>query len=150
VAPSESLFSGLNNLAVYSLIRTECATSFGFTSEELRALAEKTDCTAYLPDIERWYNGYRFGGKVVYNPWSVLCFLDSEDKVFRPYWVHTSSDDLLRRVILAHGLGEEGELETLLQGGEIRKVISDRVALRELDRSADAVWSFLLLVHPGF
>lgn len=64
--------------------------------------------------------------------------------VFRPYWVHTSSDDVLRRVILAHGLGDEGELETLLQGGEIRKIVSDRVALRELDRSPESVWSFLL------
>lgn len=64
--------------------------------------------------------------------------------VFRPYWVHTSSDDVLRRVILAHRLGDEGELETLLQGGEIRKIVSDRVALRELDRSPESVWSFLL------
>ena len=140
----ESLFSGLNNLAVYSLIRSECATCFGFTPEEVKDLAERTGATDHLADLESWYNGYRFGGKLVYNPWSIVNFLDSEDKVCRPYWVHTSSDDLLRRIIFAHGLGQNGELETLVQGGRIRKVINERVALRDLDASSDAVWSFLL------
>jgi len=140
----ESLFSGLNNLAVYSLLRSECATCFGFTEDEVRDLAVRTGCTAALADVETWYNGYRFAGHVIYNPWSVLNFMDSEDKVARPYWVHTSSDDLLRRIIFAHGIGQQGELETLIQGGEIRKIINDRVALRDLDTSTDAVWSFLL------
>jgi hypothetical protein len=140
----ESLFSGLNNLAVYSLLRSECATCFGFTQDEVRDLAARTGSAASMADIEAWYNGYRFGGHVIYNPWSVVNFLDSEDKVLRPYWVHTSSDDLLRRVILAHGIGEQGEFESLLQGHEIDKPIDDRVALRDLDKSPDAVWSFLL------
>jgi hypothetical protein len=140
----ESLFSGLNNPAVYSLLRAECATCFGFTQEEVQGLAARTGSEASLSDIESWYNGYRFGGHVIYNPWSVLNFLASEDKVLRPYWVHTSSDDLLRRVIFAHGIGHDGEIEILLQGGEIRKIINDRVALRDLDLSPDAVWSFLL------
>ena len=140
----ESLFSGLNNLAVYSLLRSECATCFGFTQDEVRDLAARTGCADRMPDIESWYNGYRFGGHVIYNPWSVVNFLDSEDKVLRPYWVHTSSDDLLRRVILAHGIGDQGEFESLLQGQEIEKPVDDRVALRDLDKSPDAVWSFLL------
>jgi hypothetical protein len=140
----ESLFSGLNNLAVYSLLRSECATCFGFTEDEVRDLAARTGSASRVADIESWYNGYRFGGHVIYNPWSVVNFLDSEDKVLRPYWVHTSSDDLLRRVILAHGIGEQGELESLLQGREIEKPVDDRVALRDLDKSPDAVWSFLL------
>jgi hypothetical protein len=140
----ESLFSGLNNLAVYSLIRSECATCFGFTQEEVRDLAAQTGATDHLADLESWYNGYRFGGQLIYNPWSIVNFLDSQDKVCRPYWVHTASDELLRRVIFAHGIGRDGELETLVQGGQIRKPINDRVALRDLDATPDAVWSFLL------
>ncbi len=140
----ESLFSGLNNLTVYSLIRSECATSFGFTEAEVKDLAARTGAETSLSELERWYDGYRFGGQVIYNPWSVLNFLASEDKVLRPYWVHTSSDDLLRRVIFSHGLGKSGELEILLAGGEIDKRIDDRVALRDLDTSPEAVWSFLL------
>jgi len=140
----ESLFSGLNNLVVYSLLRTECATCFGFTEPEVKDLAIRSGAEANLSDLERWYNGYRFGGHVIFNPWSVLNFLASEDKVLRPYWVHTSSDDLLRRVVFKHGLGQSGELEGLLGGGEIEKQIDDRVALRDLDRSSESVWSFLL------
>ncbi len=140
----ESLFSGLNNLAVYSLIRTECATCFGFTQEEVKDLATRAGHEGSLADLESWYNGYRFSGHVIYNPWSVLNFLASEDKVLRPYWVNTSSDDLLRKVIFAHGIGRRGEMETLLQGGEIEKPIDDRIALRDLDRSPESVWSFLL------
>jgi hypothetical protein len=140
----ESLFSGLNNPVVYSLLRTECATCFGFTPEEVKDLAERTGSLASLPDLEAWYNGYRFGGQVIYNPWSIVNFLDSQDKVCRPYWVNTSSDDLLRRVIFAHGMGRQGELETLIQGGEIRKHIDDRLALRDLGKNPASVWSFLL------
>ena len=140
----ENLFSGLNNLAVYSLIRTEHATSFGFSEDEVKDLALRTGSEAFVPDLEAWYNGYRFGGQVVYNPWSILNYLASEDKVLRPYWVHTSSDDLLRRVIFAHGLGQHGELEALLRGDTIEKPVDDRVALRDLGQSPDAVWSFLL------
>jgi Predicted AAA-ATPase/PD-(D/E)XK nuclease superfamily len=140
----ESLFSGLNNLAVYSLIRSEHATSFGFTQQEVNHLAEVTGSTEHLPEMERWYNGYRFSGEVIYNPWSIINFLDSPDKTFRPYWIQTSSEGLLRRVIFAHGIGQDGELETLLQGGQIHKTIHDRVALRDLGASSDAVWSFLL------
>ncbi|MBK8257844.1 MAG: AAA family ATPase [Polyangiaceae bacterium] len=140
----ESLFSGLNNLAVYSLLAEECATSFGFTEAEVRDLAAKMGAEASLGELERWYNGYRFGGEVIYNPWSILNFLTSKDKVLRPYWVHTSSDDLLRRALLMHGVGNSGELETLLSGGEIEKVVNERVALRELELNSESVWSFLL------
>lgn len=140
----ESLFSGLNNPAVYSLLRPECAACFGFTEAEVKDLAERTGAAEHMAELESWYDGYRFGGEVIYNPWSIVNFLDSEDKVFRPYWVNTSSDELLRKVILAHGLGQEGEMETLIQGGKVRKRVNDRVALRDLDASSDAVWSFLL------
>lgn len=140
----ESLFSGLNNLVVYSLLRAECATSFGFTEADVRRLAERAGCEAWLPEIERWYNGYRFGGHIIYNPWSVLSFLDSQDKVLRPYWLQTSSNDLVRRVLFAHGLGQGGEMETLLGGGEIEKPIHEGVALRDIAEQPEVVWSFLL------
>jgi Predicted AAA-ATPase/PD-(D/E)XK nuclease superfamily len=140
----ESLFSALNNLAVYSLLRPECATCFGFTEADVRALAEYAGCAGLLPEIERWYNGYRFGGHVIFNPWSVCSFLDSEDKELRPYWLQTSSNDLVRRLVLAYGLGEGGEMEALLGGGEIDKPIYEGVALRDIAQQPDVVWSFLL------
>src|SRR5262249_5263614 len=71
-------------------------------------------------------------------------FLDSEDKVLRPYWAQTSSNELLRRIVCAHGPGQRGELERLVQGGTIDKSIAESVTLRDLGRQPDAVWSFLL------
>jgi hypothetical protein len=140
----ESLFSGLNNLVVHSILSPELADCFGFTEDEVKLLADRTGASSHLPDLAHWYNGYRFGRQVIYNPWSILCFLDSEDKVPRPYWVQTSSDDLLRRIVLLHGFGHQGELETLLSGGEIKKRVDERISLRDLERRPDAVWSFLL------
>ncbi len=140
----ESLFSGINNLVVYSLLSRECATSFGFTEAEVRDLAQKMGAEASIDELTRWYNGYRFGGEVIYNPWSILNFLASDDKALRPYWVHTSSEDLLRRVVLLNAREQSAEMETLLGGGEIEARVDDRVALRDLPSSPGAVWSFLL------
>jgi hypothetical protein len=141
----ESLFSGLNNLAVYSLLRAEFSTRFGFTEEEVQSLAAELGKPAAMKDIRIWYNGYRFGGHEIYNPWSVLNFLDSVDGVFRPYWASTSSDDLLREMFLERGAGLGGELEALLHGHCVEKPVEEHVTLRELSMTPDSVWSLLLM-----
>jgi hypothetical protein len=141
----ESIFSGLNNLSVYSILRPAFATSFGFTPDEVARLAEDAGHASTLPDMERWYNGYRFAGQIVYNPWSVLNFLASEDQVLRPYWVSTSSMDLVRDMLLARvGDDDDGDIETLLRGKSITKLIDENVALRDLPPDADTMWGFLL------
>jgi hypothetical protein len=140
----ESIFSGLNNLSVYSMLQSEFAASFGFTPEEVTRLAGDVGAADTLPTMERWYNGYRFAGQVIYNPWSVLKFLASQDRVPRPYWLSTSSLDLVRDLLLA-GAGEHaGEIEALLRGKSITKLIDENVALRDLPPDADLVWGFLL------
>ncbi len=93
----ENLFSGLNNPGVYTLLRPELHTCFGFTEAEVAALLERCGRANKLKDVRTWYNGYLFGGEVIYNPWSILCFLDSSDAEMRPYWLQTSSNDLVRR-----------------------------------------------------
>jgi hypothetical protein len=140
----ESIFSGLNNLSVYSLLSPAFAASFGFTPEEVAHLARDGGREAALPDMERWYDGYRFAGQVVYNPWSVLNFLASPDGVLRPYWVSTGSMDLVRDLLLSRAGHEEGEIETLLRGKSITKLVDENVSLRDLPPGADAVWGFLL------
>jgi hypothetical protein len=139
----ESVFSGLNNLSVYSLLRAELATSSGFTEAEVLELAKTAGAEGQIGDLQTWYNGYLFGGEVIYNPWSVLSFLDSADKVFRPYWVATSSNDLVRELLL-NGPGARAELESLLSGGTIDKHVAESVALRDISARPDAVWSLLL------
>lgn len=87
---------------------------------------------------------YVFGGRVIYNPWSVVNFLASTDRVFRPYWVATGSDDLLRNLMIQHGHGIFGDLEELLQGAEIEKRVDESIVLRDVQARPEALWSFLL------
>jgi Predicted AAA-ATPase/PD-(D/E)XK nuclease superfamily len=140
----ESIFSGLNNLAVYSILRPEFATAFGFTEVEVEALTERAGSPTALAGIREWYNGYRFGGQTLYNPWSVVNFLDSADREFRPYWIATSSNDLMRALLSAGPQGLRAELETLLGGGTIDKAIEEHIVLRDIEHEPDALWSFLL------
>ncbi|MCX4246308.1 AAA family ATPase [Paraliomyxa miuraensis] len=140
----ESIFSGLNNLAVYSILRTEFATSFGFTEPEVVALAEQGGSPEAVDGIREWYDGYRFGGQTLYNPWSVINYLDSADREFRPYWIATSSNDLVRELLISGPQGLRAELETLLTGGVIDKPIEEHVVLRDIETTPDAVWGFLL------
>lgn len=140
----ESLFSGLNNISVYSLLRRRLATAFGFTEPEVHALTQATGRFETLDGIRDFYNGYLFGGQAVYNPWSVLSFLDHEDDVFRPYWIETSSNDLVRELLLTGPHGVKAELETLLAGGALERRIDENIVLRDISTSPDAIWSFLL------
>jgi hypothetical protein len=141
---NESLFSGLNNISVYSILRAKLATAFGFTEAEVRGLAEAVEQTGALDGIRAYYNGYLFGRQAIYNPWSVLSFLDSGDNVFRPYWIETSSNELVRELLLTGPRGVEADLETLLAGGALDKRIDENIVLRDIARSSDAIWSFLL------
>jgi hypothetical protein len=140
----ESLFSGLNNISVYGILRSEYAPYFGFTEPEVRALVEAVSRLELLDDLRAFYNGYVFGGVAIYNPWSVLCFLSSADKELLPYWVDTSSNDLVRELLVTGPAGVRGELEALLAGGTIDKRIEENIVLRDVSADLGAVWSFLL------
>jgi hypothetical protein len=140
----ESIFSGLNNLAVYTVLRPAFSDSFGFTPEEVASLARDVGREAALPDMERWYNGYRFAEQLIYNPWSVLSFLASEDLALRPYWIASGSHEIVRDLLLSRAGDAEGELETLIRGKSITKTIDENVSLRDLPPGSDSVWGFLL------
>jgi len=139
----ESIFSGLNNLAVYSLLRPEFASCFGFTTTEVEALAERAGATEHLGTLRRWYNGYQVAGHTLYNPWSVLSFLSSQDKQPIPFWAHTSANELLRDLVLRGALGETEDTQALLAGGAVRRRVLDNLVFRDLHRDPSAVWSLL-------
>jgi hypothetical protein len=140
----ESIFSGLNNLDVFSLLRSEHAATFGFTAPEVAALAAAAGAEQHLDTLRDWYDGYVFGGQVIYNPWSVLKFLDDSEKRPQPHWVSTGSDDVLRRLVTNGKLGSMSDQEALLRGESVEKDLVDPIALRDLDYVDDVVWSFLL------
>ncbi len=140
----DSVFTGLNNLEVYSILRPMYHTYFGFTEPEVAGLLAQAGQEELLPEVQRWYNGYLFGDEIIYNPWSVLSFIKRGDGQCRPYWVETSSNDLVRQLLIDRGLGFSGELEQLIGGEVIEQEVTENVALREVEDRPDLLWSFLL------
>ena len=140
----DSLFSGLNNIAVYSILRPEFASHFGFTESEVEELCARLGVPDRMNGLREWYNGYLFGGEVLFNPWSVMSCLASSDQELAPYWTETGSNKLVRKQLFERGRGLGGELSTLLRGEPIHKPIQEDLVLRNLDTDPDALWSLLL------
>ncbi|GDX83171.1 hypothetical protein LBMAG42_49820 [Deltaproteobacteria bacterium] len=140
----ESIFSGLNNVAVFSLLATPFSRWFGFTEDEVAALCAAAGPEADLAGVREWYNGYLMGGRIVYNPWSLVNYLSALPDGLKPYWVNTASDDILRDLLIRQGPALHAELAELIQGREIVQPISENIQLRDLGRTPADVWSFLL------
>jgi hypothetical protein len=140
----ESIFSELNNLAVYSILRPEMSDCCGFTEPEVTALLSRAGLADRLADVRGWYNGYRFGDAVVYNPWSILNYVGSRDHLLRNYWVNTSSNELVRDLLRRHALHLEPLLETLLAGGSLTRQVDDHVVLADLGTNVEALFGLLL------
>jgi hypothetical protein len=134
---------------VHGLLSPAYATAFGFTDDEVAAIAAAMGDPSRLDDIRHWYDGYRvFGGTAIYNPWSVLMFAAQPEAGLQSYWVQTSSDDVLRGLVLEKAYTVEPEFATLLSGGTLTKQIDDHIVLRDLQTNPESVWSFLL--HSGY
>ena len=140
----ESIFSGLNNLIVHTLLDEEFNACFGFTEEEVAALLEMHDLDDYRDVVSSWYNGYLFGGRVVYNPWSVLNFIVSQSKEPRLYWVNTGSPELIETLVTRGGRELRRELGQLMDGQTIEKPIEENIVMQDIERRDDLLWSFLL------
>ncbi len=143
----EDMFSGLNNLGVYSLLSRPFSKAFGFTEEEVKYILNKSDILDHLPEVEHMYNGYFFGGEkgcAIYNPWSVLNYVSDPDHRLIAHWAETSSNDLIRKLLIEHGHGLNQDMGNLIAGIPVEKEISESIVLREVDQNPDAIWSFLL------
>lgn len=139
----ESIFSGLNNISVFSLLDRQMCASFGFTQEETDSVLDDYALGDHKEEVKQWYNGYLFAGITIYNPWSVLNYI-MYDGVLAPYWVNTGSDVLLRH-LLADGPSQIRDgVEALIQGEPIRSVINDKLAFPDLLAVARNIWSFML------
>jgi len=141
----ESIFSGLNNPGVYTLLSREFNQYFGFTETEVKTILDDFQVSEMLEQVQVWYNGYIFGGKVIYNPWSILNFLNSEDKELKPYWINTSDNKLVDSLLSNGGTELREELEQLVRGESIEKVINENIILKEITVREDLLWSFLLM-----
>ena len=96
-------------------------------------------------DVQSWYNGYIFGKEqVIYNPWSILSFLENTQRELKPYWVNTSSNDIIKQLIMEGDADVKQEIEVLLGGGTLKKAISEDVVFGNIQESPDALWNFFL------
>ncbi|MBK9261053.1 MAG: AAA family ATPase [Polyangiaceae bacterium] len=134
----ENMFSGLNNIQVYSILARDYSTYFGFTEDEVAAIVDP----AHLEEVRTWYNGYNFGDQVIYNPWSILSYIKHGS--LRPYWVNTGSSDLIEHLVAKQGMGLSEKSYPLLNGETIELPIDDNIVLRDIERRSDALWNFLL------
>jgi hypothetical protein len=141
----ESIFSGLNNLGVYTFLSKEFEDKFGFTEQEVEALLKDFNLLQHYEEIQKWYNGYRFGSQVIYNPWSIINFLESEEKEFKPYWIHTSDNAIVESLLSTEGKELKEELEQLISGEKLEKAIEENIILKDIFLQENLLWSFLLM-----
>jgi hypothetical protein len=142
----ESLFSGVNNLEVYTLLRKDYGQYFGFTEEEVRSLMP-ADSSVSIEVIKDWYNGYQIGGYQVYNPWSIISYC-KHGGTPQAYWVNTSDNALVYKLIMNAKTSVKLRFENLIQGEIQQQILSDSLTFAYLDNDEDAIWT--LLVHTGY
>ena len=145
----ESIFSDFNNPAVSTLLDPDMEDCFGFTEAEVETMAAHFDMKDRMDGIREWYNGYIFGGNtVIYNPWSIVNHLRKPSAGLRPYWVHTSDNRLIKKVLHLDKRNSREVVEKLIRGEEVRREVALNIAYPQIERNTDAVWSFLL--HGGY
>lgn len=139
----ESIFSDLNNLEVVTTTSDKYATSFGFTEEEVFAALEECGMADKKEQVKKWYDGFIFGNhKDIYNPWSILNFLDKGN--FTTYWANTSSNSLVGKLLREGNRRVKEKFETLLNGEKIWTPIDEQIVYNQLDDNESAIWSLLL------
>ena len=139
----ESIFSGLNNLKVCSVLSEDYSDIFGFTGEEVARMAADLQREDKLPEIREWYDGYSFGGSEIYNPWSVIMYFDAKCKP-APYWVNTSGNGIIKYMLdRLDGRGRE-DLQSLMDGNTISKQVQEGIIYEEIGSNADDLYTMLL------
>ena len=143
----ESIFSDLNNLEVVTTTSDKYTDSFGFTEYEVFAALDEFGLGEKKEEVRRWYDGFIFGDhKDIYNPWSILHFLN-KGKV-ADYWVNTSSNALVSKLIREGSVGIKEKFEILLRGGTIQTSVDEQIVYNQLDDNEEGIWS--LLVASGY
>ena len=143
----ESIFTGLNNLEVISILNKQYAESFGFTQAEAEQMLEYYGLMQKKQELKDWYDGYLFGNAEVYNPWSVINYVKTavidEEAFPKPYWSNTSSNSIIKELVENADSGVKEEIEKLIAGGTIEKQIHEDITYGDIHQSQDNLWNFL-------
>ncbi|MCR5791020.1 MAG: ATP-binding protein [Lachnospiraceae bacterium] len=143
----ESIFTGLNNLKINTILTTNYGEYFGFTDEEVQNTLAAYGLEGKYGEVRDWYNGYDFGGKNVYNPWSTIYYVDDHvakhDAFPVSYWANTSSNSIVRDLIERADSGTKAEIERLIEGGSIEKPVHEDITYGEIYKEQDNLWNFM-------
>ena len=143
----ESIFTGLNNLNIISITNNTFAEHFGFTQDEVEKMLQDYGLEDNLETVRQWYDGYCFGDTEVYNPWSVINYVNScyKDKnaFAKPYWSNTSSNSIVKNLVEHADISVKQEIEALIEGGTIEKPIHEDITYDDMDSTQDNLWNFL-------
>ncbi len=143
----ESIFTGLNHLNIISVLDKKYSEHFGFIETEVIQMMSYYGVESRFSMMKEWYDGYLFGNTEVYNPWSVIKFLYdlySDVNAFpRPYWVNTSSNDIIKDLIIRADRERKGQIETLLDGGTLDIQVHEEVTYADMHRNSESLWNFL-------
>lgn len=143
----ESIFTGLNNIRINSVLSLDYGEYFGFTDEEVQHMCAEYDLPDKYSEMKQWYNGYLFGDKNVYNPWSCIQYMYDhmikKDAFPLPYWVNTSSNSIVRDLINHADEEQKQAVEKLIAGGSITIPVHEDITYDEVYKSADNLWNFM-------
>ncbi|MDX8549506.1 AAA family ATPase [Methanospirillum sp. J.3.6.1-F.2.7.3] len=140
----ESIFSDLNNLFVSTtLLPNTISTLFGFTEDEVMQILVDSNLTDQADTVREWYDGYHFGSKTIYNPWSVSMYVNLYPAPPGPHWLNTSANTLVYEELSCGGIEIKRDLEKLLSGEEIRYPIHEIITFRDIGKNPANIWSFL-------
>ena len=144
----ESIFTGLNNLNIYPITESLFSDNFGFTELEVLDMIKYYKIENKFSEIKEWYNGYMFGKTEIYNPWSVIKYVQavSHDNTSfpKPYWSNTSSNSIIKDLISKGDSDTREKIELLINGGSIEKIIYEDITYENVNINTDYIWSFLL------
>jgi hypothetical protein len=141
---TESIFSGLNNLDDYSILRDKYSNVFGFTPQEVAKLTSDVGKQEVLPELKQWYDGYQFGNTEIYNPLSVISYIDNHC-LPQPYWMKTSNNSILRELVSHADYLRMKELLGLLHDIPISVSLNEDAMYDQIGKDRSAVYTMLLL-----
>jgi hypothetical protein len=143
----ESIFTGLNNLQVNSLLTVDYAEYFGFVQEEVDLMLEYYQLESKKDELKSWYDGYKFGNTEVYNPWSVINYVRTAESLItafpKPYWSNTSSNSIVRELIERADSNAKKDIEKLIAGGTLEVAVHEDITYDDIYSSQDNLWNFL-------
>ena len=140
----ESIFSGLNNINVNSLLERRYSDYFGFTTEEVQAMATYYQADDKMSELQEWYDGYKFGNTEIYNPWSVLKYFNNYCEA-EPYWVQTSENSTIREIIKGLDTSICENLRALLNGSAVESIVDTSIIYPKLKEQQTNIFGFLLM-----